>query len=287
MDVRQERVKANGISFVCDVAGSGPLVLLLHGFPQSRYEWRRQLRPLAEHFTVVAPDLRGYGDSDKPRRVRDYRMSVLSADVAALVRAFGADKAHIAAHDWGAAVAWDVAVRHREVVDRLAIVNCPPAWTLAKHMRRGPRQLRMSWYILFFQLPLLPERLVREKIEAVFMATTADRAAFTAEDLAAYRAVVERPGGARSMINWYRAAARYPSDRRPPGLREHGVTAPTLVIWGEKDTALDKRVTYDFPDFVRAPYRIEYLPDASHWVVEEQPERVSALLLEHFGASAR
>lgn len=281
MDVRQERVKANGISFVCDVAGSGPLVLLLHGFPESRYMWRRQVPALAKRFTVVAPDLRGYGDSDKPPRVRDYRMSTLSADVAALVRALGRERAHLVAHDWGAAVAWDVAVRHREVVDRLAIVNCPPAWVLARHMRRARRQLRMSWYILFFQLPRLPERLLEKKLEAIFMATTADRSAFTAEDLAAYRAVVDKPGGARSMINWYRAAARYGKDTRPPGLEEHGVTAPTLVIWGEKDTALDKRLTYDFPDFVNAPYRIEYLPDAGHWVAEERPERVNALLLEH------
>lgn len=282
MDIRQERVKANGISFLCDVAGKGPLVLLLHGFPQSRHAWRKQIPALAARFKVVAPDLRGYGESDKPPRVRDYRLPILSADVAELVRAFGERKAHLVGHDWGAIVAWDAAVRHREVVDKLAIVNCPPSWVISKHLRRNFRQLRRSWYVFFFQLPWLPERMLKRRIDDVFLAMTTDRAAFTKEDLAAYRALLEKPGAPMSMLNWYRASGRHLGDLFPPGLKEHGVTAPTLVIWGEKDKALGKELTLDIPRWVKAPYRVEYFPEASHWICEEKPDRVNALLLDHF-----
>jgi pimeloyl-ACP methyl ester carboxylesterase len=134
--IRHESIKANGLSFHCAVAGDGPLMLLLHGFPQCWYSWRHQIEPLARRHKVVVPDLRGYGDSDKPRSISDYALSQLTGDVAGLIRAFGEERAALVGHDWGGAVAWATALERPEMVERLAVLNCPRGNSRAGHAHR-------------------------------------------------------------------------------------------------------------------------------------------------------
>jgi pimeloyl-ACP methyl ester carboxylesterase len=275
--MRTEFVTANGIRFHFKTEGGGPLVLLLHGFPEFWYEWRHLIPALAAHgYRVVAPDLRGYGETSRPTRIRGYRISILGDDVAALIGALGERKAHLIGHDWGGAVAWETAFAHPEVVDRLVVVNCPPAQALVRAWRTSLSQLRRSWYFFFFALPGLPERvLTRRHGEA--LTRFFEGANFSADDLEVYREAICRPGAAWAALAYYRAAARSVlSDRA----RLHGrkVASPTLVIWGEQDPALGKELTLGLDRYVRGPLRIEYLPDAGHWVVEQFPDRVAELV---------
>jgi epoxide hydrolase 4 len=267
-------------------AGSGPLVVLLHGFPEFWWSWRHQIPALAEAgFRVVAVDMRGYGQSDAPGDWREYRMETLAADVAGLIEALGEEKAFVVGHDWGAAVAWMVATLHPERVERLAILNVPHPDTMLRTLRRSPRQLRRSWYMFFFQIPRLPEWLAarsgRKFLEGVY--SDARPGAFTAEDLARYEAaLLESPGGLKGPINYYRAALRQ-SPRRAQSLYAP-IPAPVLVIWGTQDRHLIEEMAESDPRLV-PDVRVVKLPGASHWVQHDEPERVTALLTEHFKAA--
>src|SRR5438034_9603878 len=150
-------IAVNGVRLHCVLEGKGPLVLLLHGFPESAYAWRKQIPVLAERFRVVAPDLRGYAQSEKPPRVSDYRLPVLVDDIVGLINALGAERAHIVGHDWGGAIAWGAAQTHPEAIAKLAVLNCPHPAPFQRALRTRSRQLLRSWYVLFFQLPQIPE----------------------------------------------------------------------------------------------------------------------------------
>lgn len=282
---RHEFVEANGIRFHVVTAGEGPLVLLLHGFPQFWYGWRHQIPALARKFRVVAPDLRGYGDTDKPPRVADYRTGVLAADVVALVRALGADKAHVVGHDWGGGVAWVTALEHPEVVDRLAVLNCPHPKPFARALRSNPRQLLRSWYMFFFQLPLIPELLFKAApdamVERMFRRMAVRSEAFTDEDLRRFKEAALKPGALTAAINYYRATFRNFSSMRELDRSERKIAAPTLLVWAEDDVALGKELTVGMEPLFSGPFRVHYVPNCSHWVNEEQPEIVNRLLLEH------
>src|SRR5947208_9098506 len=154
-------VAINGVRLHCVVEGEGPLVLLLHGFPETSRAWRKQIPALAERFRVVAPDLRGYGTSDKPKGIAAYRTSVLADDIVGLIHAFDAQRAHVVGHDWGGAVAWATAIEHPEAVDRLVVLNCPHPVVMARALRSNLAQVRKSWYMFAFQLPWLPEWALR------------------------------------------------------------------------------------------------------------------------------
>lgn len=281
---KHDFIEANGIRFHYVTAGEGPLVLLLHGFPQFWYAWRHQLPSLAERFKVVAPDLRGYGDTDKPPRVADYRTGILAVDVAALVRAFGYDKAHVVGHDWGGGVAWVTALEHPAVVDRLAVLNCPHPQAFARALRSNLRQLGRSWYMFFFQLPVIPElgfQLAPEQVvERVFRRMAIRQGTFTGEDLRQFRQALEKPGALTAAINYYRATFRNFSRLRDLERSPRQIAAPTLVIWAENDVALGKELTYGMEPLFSGPFRIHYVPNCSHWVNEEQPELVNRLLLD-------
>jgi pimeloyl-ACP methyl ester carboxylesterase len=283
--MRTEFVTGNGIRFHLKTDGDGPLVLLLHGFPQFWYEWRHLIPVLAARgYRVVAPDLRGYGETSRPTHIRDYRTSMLGDDVAALIVALGERKAHVIGHDWGGAVAWETAFAHPDVVDRLVVVNCPPAHALVRAWRTSLRQLRQSWYVFFFTLPGLPERFLTRRHGEV-LGRVFEGGNFGEEDLEIYRDAICRPGAAWAALAYYRAAARTVlSD--PGRLRGKTVASPTLVIWGEQDPALDKELTLDLDRYVRGPLRIEYLPDAGHWVVEQFPDRVADLLTSFLAEGA-
>ena len=266
-------------------AGEGPLVILLHGFPEFWYSWRFQIPALAAAgFRVVAPDMRGYNLSSKPAGVRAYDTDLLAADVRDLILDRGAESAHVVGHDWGAGVAWATAMNHPEVVERLAILNLPHPRQLLHGLQR-PRQLLMSWYMFFFQLPWLPERVARARrwwyFRAAWLGTAARPDAFTATDLQRYVEAWSQPGAATATINYYRALIRQ-SPRRAEA-RIGPVRAPTLVVFGERDRYLSKELAEPDPADVPNLERVVRLPRASHWVHHDEPERVNELLLEFLG----
>jgi pimeloyl-ACP methyl ester carboxylesterase len=273
--------RGDGVRLHAVAAGdeNGPLVVLLHGFPDFFYGWRRQVRPLVRAgYRVVAVDQRGYNRSDKPVGIESYRIGALARDVVAVIESAGRASAHLVGHDWGATVAWNVALRRPAVVDRLAILNVPHPAAFRRTLRRSPRQLLRSWYALFFQLPWLPERVfAREEFApaADRLRESADPGAFTDEDLARYREAWRPDGATTAMLNWYRAAARYGT-----GADRERVAQPTLVLWGEEDPALVPELAPRSVAYCEDG-RLERFPDAGHWIHLDRPDAVSELLVEH------
>ena len=268
-------------------AGEGPLVVLLHGFPEFWLAWRFQIPALAESgFRVVAPDMRGYNLSSRPEGVAAYDIDRLTADVAELVHERGAQRALLAGHDWGAAVAWATAMNHPETVERLAILNVPHPRRMAQGLRT-PRQLAKSWYMFFFQLPWLPEQVVRARRWQLLRAGfehDARPGAYTEADIERYIEAWSQPGAPTAMINYYRAALRQTPGRIATRLRP--VQAPTLVIWGERDRYLGAELAEPACDDVPNLEAVVRLPNASHWVYHDEPERVSQLLVDFFSPAA-
>ena len=262
-------------------AGEGPLVLLLHGFPQFWYQWRHQIPALVEAgFRVVAPDMRGYNLSDKPPGVRAYRVELLARDVERLILACGERTAVVVGHDWGAIAAWIAAMRHPERVGKLAILNVPhPVRSLDGLL--SPMQLLRSSYVFFFQIPRLPEEVIRAGdfalLRSVFRSDPVRPGALTAEDIERYIEAIARPGVLTASLNYYRALLRYPGQTRALLRR---VEAPVLVIWGEKDRFLSRRLAEPPRLWVPNLLRVERLPDASHWVAEDSPREVNTLLID-------
>lgn len=268
-------------------AGEGPLVVLLHGFPEFWFGWRFQIPALAgAGFRVVVPDMRGYNLSSRPSGVAAYDIGLLAGDVRDLVRERGAESAFLAGHDWGGAVAWATAMNHPEVVERLAILNVPHPRRMLHGLRR-PRQLMKSWYMFFFQLPWLPEAVARGQRWWLFrngFEHDARPGAFTPADIDRYVEAWSRPGAATAAINYYRAVFRQSPARAEARIRP--VTAPTRIIWGERDRYLGAELAE--PDQADVPNleRIVRLPEASHWVQHDEPERVTQLLAEFFTTPA-
>ncbi|HSR85674.1 MAG TPA: alpha/beta hydrolase [Streptosporangiaceae bacterium] len=262
--------------------GDGPLIVLLHGFPEFWYGWREQIKPLAAAgFRVVAPDMRGYNLSSKPAGVAPYDTGALAADVRGLIRERGAESAFLVGHDWGGTVAWATAMNHPEVVDRLAILNAAYPRKLLQGLRT-PHQLRKSWYFFVFQPPGLPEQFVRAGRWRFFRNFLHDARsdAFTPPDIDRYVAAWSQPGASTAMINYYRASVRKSPKRANAELRP--VQAPTLVIWGQRDRYLGPELAE--PDRADVPNldHVERLPNASHWVHHDEPERVTQLLTDFF-----
>ncbi len=297
-------VQTNGVRLHCAVDGDGPLVVFLHGFPECWYSWRHQLAALAPRFRVVAPDLRGYNESDKPGPVSAYAMSELVADVRGLIEAFGEREAVIVAHDWGGGIAWTFAMEHPEMTRRLVVMNCPHPAIFATHLRSNRRQMAKSWYMFFFQIPWLPETLLGLNHAALVgravRESTIVKNQITDDDLRVLRDAASRPGALRSAINYYRAVFRsadarasWPSwlrrfvegDRPATPVRERledwpKISAPTLLIWGEEDVALEKELTLGMEPLFTGPLQIKYIPLCGHFVQQEQPEVVNGYLLD-------
>lgn len=275
----------NNIRIHYVAAGEGPLVLLLHGFPEFWYSWRHQIPALAERFRVVAPDMRGYNQSEKPVGVHRYRLGTLMEDVAGLIRHLGEESAVLVAHDWGGGVAWPFAAFYPDMVKRLIILNCPPPQVLIRHLIKNPAQRRRSYYIFLFQLPFLPEFFMRRRdylmVKRVFKGWLLDKGALTPYDIAMFKEAAAKPYALTGSINYYRAAFRQ-FLRSPRGKAEDvpKVKCPTLVIWAEEDRALGKELTYDFHSFVEGPLEIKYIPQCSHWVQQERPQEVNALIMD-------
>ena len=265
----------NGIRMHYAEAGTGEPVVFLHGFPEFWYSWRHQLAALAPNYRVIAPDQRGYNETEARA---PYDTGTLQQDVLDLIAHLGEERVHLVAHDWGGAIAWLLAIEHPEVLRSLTVCNLPHPALFQKGVRR-PRQILRSWYIAFFQLPWLPERALAMDNYRRLAKGIIDQCrpgTFTRDDIKAFLAAWRRQG-LHGGVEWYRAAVRHP---RPLPEPVPLIQVPTLLIWGERDSALGKELTHGTDEYVR-DLRIEYLPEASHWVQQEEPERVNALILEH------
>jgi len=262
-------------------AGEGPLVVLLHGFPQFWYMWRFQIPALAEAgFRVVVPDMRGYNLSDKPPKVSDYHVELLARDAERLIRACGEETATVVGHDWGAMVGWMAAMLHPGRVGRLGILNLPHPHRFARGLLR-PRQLLRSSYMFFFQVPRLPEAVLSASNFASLRYALRNEpvrpGTFSPEDIERYVEALARPGALYAALNYYRALFRRNPFESRGMLRR--IEAPVLVIWGEKDSLLGAELAE--PDRYWVPdLQMERLPDAGHFVAEDRPEKVNALLLD-------
>jgi epoxide hydrolase 4 len=279
---RHEEVRANGLRFHVAACGEGDrLALFLHGFPESWFSWRFQLPLLARlGYRAWAPDLRGYGETDRPLRMQDYAIERLIDDVAGLIDASRACTTVLLAHDWGAVVAWYFALRATRPLDGLVILNVPHPACAERELRRLA-QLRRSWYMLFFQIPWLPERLLglrgARAIGEVFRRSAVDKSQFSDAVVRVYQDAAARPGALTAMLNYYRALLRGGGARRQRALGYPRIETRTLMIWGEEDVALTKATTFGTEKYVRE-LTLRYLPGVSHWVQQEAPESVNAML---------
>ncbi|HEY7311639.1 MAG TPA: alpha/beta hydrolase [Gemmataceae bacterium] len=277
---QHRETSVNGIRLHYVEAGSGPLVVLLHGFPEFWYSWRHQIPALAAAgFRVLAPDLRGYNLSDKPPGVSAYRVEVLLEDVAGLIHRVGEEKASIAGHDWGGVLVWFFAMRHPEMVDRLIILNAPHPAAYRRELWSWT-QLRKSWYVFLFQVPGLAELLIGagdyDLVGRMLRRQPVHREAFSPEDVRHYKHALARPGALTAALNYYRAMGNpmHRSERETVP-----ITAPTLLLWGERDSFLSIRLTEGLNAWV-PNLRVVRFPDVSHWIQNDAPERVNRSMID-------
>ena len=282
-----DTVTVNGVALHCVTAGpdDGDLVVLLHGFPEFWYSWKHQLPALVDAgFRVVAPDLRGYNRSAKPSGVAAYRMNELVADVVGLIEHYGDGETHLVGHDWGGLIAWQVAIEHPDVLDRLVVLNAPHPTSYDRHLRSSPSQLLRSWYVFYFQLPVLPEIGFRWNDYAVVESLLEGQTrtgAFTDADIERYKSALATPGAVTAALNYYRALGRQRARQylRGEGVPDQPVDVATMLVWGADDHALDSELTEGLDEWV-PDLRVERIPGASHWVQFDAADRVNERLID-------
>jgi pimeloyl-ACP methyl ester carboxylesterase len=285
--MKTEFIQTNNIKLhvLTDGPGNGPSVVLLHGFPEFHYGWRKQIPALVEAgFRVIVPDQRGYNLSDKPRGTAAYDVNTLAKDVVGLFDHFGIQKAKLVGHDWGAAVAWTVALNHPERLEKLAILNVPHPDVMARFILKDPVQRGKSWYIFAIQLRYIAEwNLSRNNFRnmARMLVGSGKKSTFTREDIAEYKKAWSQPGALTGMLNWYRAIFRgsfkYLFHRRNISTRRVGT--PTLILWGKQDVALNHEMVE--PSLALCDDgRAVMFEDATHWVQHEKANEVNKHLIE-------
>jgi epoxide hydrolase 4 len=278
--LRATRLRLPDVSLYVVEAGpaDGPVVILLHGFPEFWWGWRHQIGALARAgFRVVVPDQRGYAGSEKPGAINDYRLPRLGQDVIDLANTLGLNRFSLVGHDWGGIVGWWVAGRHPDRLNRLAILNAPHPATTGRVLRADPVQLLRSWYIAFFQLPGLPERLLVARnfsLLARALQSSSRPGTFGQQDIARYREAWAAEGAPTGMLAWYRALIRH-----SPG-KIGRIATPTALLWGTRDTALSVAFARESVALCDDGALMTF--NASHWVQHEEAERVNAALLAHF-----
>lgn len=286
-NLQTQFIETNNITLHCKVAGNpqNPLLILLHGFPEFWYAWHKQIPALAEKYYVVAPDMRGYNLSSKPEGVKNYTTQMLVNDILGIIKWANKPDAYLVGHDWGGIVAWQVASFHPEKIKKLAVLNIPhPAELINQILKKGNwRQFLKSWYILFFQLPTLPEKYVGKNIPLFFKKAlkgwSINKQAFTDEDIQTYIAAFPNQQSFTAPINYYRAALRYPA-KHVNGRLPLKIQCPVLMLWGENDRALGKELTYNTYKYCASELQTLYVPNCSHWIQHEKPEWVSEQLLQ-------
>ena len=278
-------VSTNGINLHVVFAGpeNGKPLILLHGFPEFWRGWLKQIEPLANAgYHVIVPDQRGYNLSDKPKGVSAYHIDILAQDVIGLIDTVSREKAIVVGHDWGAAVAWHLATRYPERVEKLGILNVPQPAVMIQTLRSSFAQLRKSWYMFFFQIPWLPEwGLGRKNAQglAALLRRSGKPGTFTDEDLEEYHNAWNQPGALTAMIHWYRSALRSGFGN---GVKESQVlpriTVPTLMLWGKQDVALSYEMAQPSIDLCDDGTLVFY-EDATHWVQHNKADEVNKQLL--------
>jgi len=278
MTLRFEYLSTNGIRLHTALAGpeDGEPVFLLHGFPEAWFGWEAQIRALAEAgFRVIAPDQRGYNLSDKPLGVSNYTMDTLVLDILGLADTLGYQRFHLAGHDFGAIVCWNIARHYETRLTSLAISNVPYPAVLRDYLQKHPSQMLKSWYALFFQIPRVPERIVRlNNWQTLISAMPKD---LTEAERDRYREAWNQPGAMTGMINWYRALLRQGRGTRSVSQ----IQVPTLILWGQQDPHISYEMAPLSAEFCQNG-RLVTFEDATHWVLHDKPGDVSKLLIEHF-----
>lgn len=278
MTMNFEYISTNRIRLHTALAGpeDGELVILLHGFPDAWFGWEAQIGPLAEAgFRVIVPDQRGYNLSDKPEGVASYKMDTLVDDILGLADALGYERFHLAGHDFGAIVSWSLARHYPERLKRLAIANVPHPQVMNSYLRSHPKQMLKSWYAFFFQIPGLPERVVRaNQWKSLILAMPDD---FTESKRDRYREAWGQPGAITGMINWYRATMRIMGQ----STRSPQIQVSTLVLWGKQDPHISYEMAPLSVDLCEDGHLITF-EDATHWVLYDKPEATSNHLVQHF-----
>lgn len=278
--VRSRTIEANGMRFAVDEAGEGDqIALLLHGFPESRLCWRYQMPALAARgWHATAVDMRGYGQSSRPEGRGAYAIEHLTKDVAALFDALGARRRLLIGHDWGGIVGWAAAIRRICRLDGLIVINAPHPRVFASVIRRSWHQRLRSWYVAFFSLPWLPERILTarnaRRVGQALRHTASRPEIFPADVLARYRENAAQPGAMTAMLNYYRANLDVAALEQGPG-----VDVPTLLLWGDRDHALGPELVPGTEIYV-PDVTVRMLPGVSHWVPEEAPEQVNAAITD-------
>jgi pimeloyl-ACP methyl ester carboxylesterase len=276
-------IETNGVRLHYVTQGSGPLMLFLHGFPDFWFSWRHQIPEFAIDHRVVALDMRGYNDSEKPPARSAYGIDQLVGDVAGVIETMGGGKATLVGHDWGGAVAWATANARPELLDRLIVMNMPHPALFIKALRR-PKQLLRSWYILLFQLPVVPELMLTannaEAVAQIFRRSLVDSAAITTAELDRYRRAMLKPGAARAQLNYYRNVVTGGLGRRYSVLE-----MPTLLLWAEEDRVLGQDLIEGTEMYVRN-LTVRRVPDCGHFVQQEKPLLVNAEIRSWLAANA-
>ena len=274
-DVESTYRDINGVQLHVAVAGDpdAPLVVLLHGHPDFWYGWRDQIAALVEAgFRVLVPDQRGCNLSEAPNGINAYRQSELVADVCELIHSEGRESAHVVGHDFGGFVAWNLALRHPSMVDRLGIFNVPHPTVYRDTLRSSPQQIIRSWYVWFYQVPKLPEWMLNRNdmanmVDSLKLTSKPDT--FDKETIIRYKAAW-RHTGITPRINWYRGFLR--SDRPP----RDTVNQPTLICWGEDDIALLPSMAERSINHCEDG-QLRMFPNTSHWVHNERDEVTEAV----------
>lgn len=278
MTIRFEYISTNGIKLHTALAGPvhGEPIILLHGFPEAWFGWQAQIETLATAgFRVIVPDQRGYNLSDKPGGVSSYRMNHLVEDITGLADALGYDRFCLAGHDFGAMVAWNLALSYSGRIKRLAIANVPHPAVMKKYLRSHLSQIIKSWYALFFQLPGLPDRVLKADNWKFLISALPDY--FTEETRNRYRKAWAQPDAITGMINWYRASFRQLNISK----FESRVKPPTLIIWGRNDPHLSYEMAALSAGLCE-DCQLKMFTDATHWVLHDKSDQVNQLLIDHF-----
>lgn len=281
MNLTHRYIKTNGITLHVVESGptTGPLLILLHGFPDFWYGWRYQIPALAKAgFHVIVPDQRGYNLSSKPRGVKAYHLELLAKDIMGLISYYGESKARVVGHDWGGAVTWWLGHKYPEWIERMTILNVPHPWVIEKRFLTSHKQRMMSWHFMGFQIPIFPElsvHLDRGKFLADSIKRSARIGTFTDEELSLYKKAWLRPYAMTAMLNWYRAMLIY----RPQQPINHRISVPTQLIWGCLDKFLGREMAKPSIDMCDNG-QLTLIEEATHWVQHEESELVNHLLID-------
>jgi pimeloyl-ACP methyl ester carboxylesterase len=292
-DIRHAYASVNGVRLHYAHAGAGPLVLFLHGFPEFWYCWNKQLAEFGRDHLAVAPDLRGFNLSDRPAEVKQYKVRILIEDVRQLAQHLAGQKKFVlVAHDWGGAVAWAYAMAYPQTLSKLVIVNAPHPVPFARELAHNPAQAAASQYMNLFRTDRAERVLSENKYERLMKMTLEGwgKGSIDASEKAAYIEAWSQPGALTGSLNYYRASPLYPPAGDDPGARalqlnpaDFMVRVPTLVVWGMRDHAL-LSANLDGLEACVPDLRIERLPEASHWVMHEEPERLNRLIRDFIAA---